>query len=687
MLRLPGLSTTRPLNLELFSPTPPAARRRSSMGASTGRQVVALLMCLVILTSLLVGCASATTTTPTPTGGGPLLLYSNDGPPSIGVVPSSAWPGAVCGNARYLLDSQYMQGADWGYPYYQVTNDPTPWEWTPADFSGAPYSAAEGSPDELGRSGVMAGTIVYEPSGGPEPGVSSEDLPFTHPFVDSSGSINDFEYFVAPDTLYQNEITSGNGAGADPSGEYAPAYAAAKAAPFNFKGSGVLGTEVPSALVPKPYRAPVGSRIAQWGDWIVDCGHTPYHTEAMHLPLFTATAQALSAASGAGPGTSVQLLGNPYVVSQVCFDNVILTQSYTDDPICHPNDTHGIQGCTDGETGNGEGRDLFDHLICELNHDLSAPDSNVMNAKADIYTVPVDSPHIMTFFVDAPPSPGSGYSLQLQYNLTIRDGVTIDLHQDGKPNELAVTVTMNPNGYAPAPLRPGVPTYLTWSQLEAMDAALPSSVVSSLNQLCSGLLEGGLSTCGIWVTQYSNVYPSKFDSPIDFSSGASQLLSGFKSTGSGLGIQVDDSQPFPIIGGIRLQWVSCGTPTSCARVGPAPLPIHVTPTPQPLRVLGIGTRVSPSPTNNCIGSPLTFTATVVTNGEQGPVTYQWVTSDGTTTQPVTINIAQGTSTVSVSTKWAPSTAGTHWAELKILSPQPAAANTLSSRAYFQMVLC
>lgn len=585
-------------------------------------------------------------------------------------VSSSEWPGALCGDGQFLISSQKDGDSVSGY---SVKSDPAPWEWTPADFSGAPYSATESTPDELDNYGVMSGTIVYQPSDGPEPGVSSNDLPFTHLFVDSSGSFNDFEYFVAPDKPYNNEVAPGNGAVADPSGEYAPAYAAAKKPPFNFTGPGVLGTEVPSALVPKPYRASVGSRIAQWGGWIVDCGHNnPYHTEGMHVPILTATAKQLPA----GSGTSVQLLGNPYVVSQTCFDNVILKETYRDDPNCRPYDSYGSGGCTGGETDHGEGHDLYDHLICELNHDLKST-SNVVNAKADIYTVPVDAPHIMTFFVDAPPSPGSGYSLTLQYNLTLRDGVTIDMYQDGKPGELAVTVTMNPNGFAPAPLGPGSDRYLTWAQLETMDPALSSDTVNSLNDACTFL-----GTCGIHVSQYSNVYPSKFDSPIDYTGGASQLLSSLRSTGSGLGIQVDDTQPFPIIGGIQLQWVTCGTSTSCTHVGPGPQPIHVTTQPQPLMVLGTGN--SSSQATNCVGgTPPTFSGTIITNGEQGSVTYKWQRSDGTASQPVTTNISQGTSTISVSTTWVPTMPGKYWAALAITSPQSIASN----KANFQMVLC
>jgi hypothetical protein len=698
MPRFHGLSTSGHLNQKRFPPPIPV-RRRSSTRASAVSQVVAPLMCLVVLASLLVGCSTTTTPTPTPTGGEPPLLYTADPAPTIGVS-SSMWPGAVCGGGRYLQDSSYTpfttlpDGTN--VPPLQVKNDPTAFEWTPADFSGAPYTGTEGSPDELENSGVTSGTIVYEPSykDGEPYGVSSNDLPFTHPFGNDAVpfSFNDFEYFVAPDAQYYSELGPGNGAGADPASEYASAYAAVGVSKISTsttvrtlgKVPGVMGMEMDSGLVPKPYRAQVGDRIAMWGRWIVDCGHQPYHTE-IHPPLMMATAHTLPAGSGTGPGTSVQILGRPYLVSQVCFDNAILnTPSYTGDPNCHPNE--GVQSCTDGVTDHGEGRDLYDHLICELNHDAFAScpasfpgceHSNDMNAKPDVYTVPFDGTPSMTFYVDPPTAtpPGSGYSLQVRYNLTVRDGVTVVMNQAGS-GELRVEVIMNSNAYVPAPLNPSQDRYLTWAQLEAMDKDLPSSVTSNLDNVSYYF-----GTNGIHVAQYSNVYPSTFDNPIDFTSGASQLLTNLKSTSSGLGIRVDDSQPFPIIGGIQLQWVMCGTPTGCTHVGPVPQPIRVTPQPQPLMVLGTGSTVDH--TDNCIGEAPTFTGTILTNGQPGQVTYEWQRSDGTTSQPESISIPQGTSTVSVRTKWGPSKPGGYWAELVVTAPQ----STASNKAPFKISVC
>src|SRR5262249_29125356 len=118
------------------------------------------------------------------------ILYTDQAPPSPDPTTGSNWEQA-CYNKRFLQDSS----AD-GSVFQKVTNADPRWEWVPA----------HNHIDEQDTSGVLSGTIVYVlPGDGFGPGVSSEDVPFTHPFG------NDAEFFIAPDPKYTGLLAGSNG--------------------------------------------------------------------------------------------------------------------------------------------------------------------------------------------------------------------------------------------------------------------------------------------------------------------------------------------------------------------------------------------------------------------------------------------------------------------------------------------
>src|SRR5262249_15662081 len=187
----------------------------------------------------------------------------------------------------------------------------------------------------------FSGTLVQEPQ------YSGPYLWFTHPFG------FDWEFHIAPDPDYgallapSNGCTSFNGSAVcvDSNGTtivpenvcvnsvvpkvddkpnvdnevlcaVLDAHAEQVPLPMSPLGVlGVLGIETDQGLVPPDYRARVhkGDRIAVFGRWIADCGHTDFHTE-VHPPLLMAFGRQIAGAAGQ-PVTFSEVISRPYLVS------------------------------------------------------------------------------------------------------------------------------------------------------------------------------------------------------------------------------------------------------------------------------------------------------------------------------------------------------------------------------------
>ena len=114
--------------------------------------------------------------------------------------------------------------------------------------------------------GTAAGTVVGH--GG--------DLPFSHPFGD------DLTFNVKLDRPYANLAQQVGTASSD-------------------IPTGSLHTEIPEGLLPRGTDGQIqpdfvvqdGDQVAAYGPWILDCGHTDFHTE-IHPPSFVAFGSASS---------------------------------------------------------------------------------------------------------------------------------------------------------------------------------------------------------------------------------------------------------------------------------------------------------------------------------------------------------------------------------------------------------
>lgn len=209
----------------------------------------------------------------------------------------------------HLLEISRANGTPWVNPPFDTSNP----NWSSNVVGGKTFDGSSSHPfewvsvlnpsveqdDEVG----MAGTVIV-------PDLSGDDLPFTHPFG------NDFEFTIVPDAAYLPLLAPAN---RDSRGVYSESWPPARQL-FGADPAGVLALEVDAALVPEADRVKHADRIAVYGRWIVDAGHSEFHTE-IHPPLLMAGARCVDATGKPVPPaldaiTHVQFWSRPYQPAQ-----------------------------------------------------------------------------------------------------------------------------------------------------------------------------------------------------------------------------------------------------------------------------------------------------------------------------------------------------------------------------------
>ncbi len=211
----------------------------------------------------------------------------------------------------HLLHISKIQGDDWVNPVY----NPSSADWAPQVAGGSTYDGSDTHPfewvsvlnptveqdDEVGVAGFAVGVDL-----------SSADLPFTHPFG------GDFEFGIAPDAQYAGLLAQANHDPNAKNDNIKNAFPDGRR--IGLPVNGALPMEVEAGMVPDAYRAQVGDRVAAYGRWIVDAGHTPFHSE-IHPPLLLARARAVNSQDAnaypdASAVTLLQLWSRPYQAAQ-----------------------------------------------------------------------------------------------------------------------------------------------------------------------------------------------------------------------------------------------------------------------------------------------------------------------------------------------------------------------------------
>jgi len=256
---------------------------------------------------------------------------------------------------------------------------------------------------------------------------------------------------------------------------------------------GVLGVETDQDLVPPAYRAREGDRVVVLGRWIADCGHTDFHAE-IHPPLLLVTARAAG-----GAATAVSLISRPWLVGQRFQPD--------DEPIRQ-------------------------HLLNEVIK-VETFRSTRVEAHPRILP-PFSRPARIDFTVRPPRRRSPKDRLVVSYHFTVRRGVNVAVSHTGS-DAAAVRIDLDPAAYQTAPL----PRRKAWN-LPVAFIGRQTDVIDKI-QLANliGHPLAGLLLQRDWLTD-------RYDAPVAASPHDSE-------TGT-TPYNLDDGQPFPIYGWMRVEW-------------------------------------------------------------------------------------------------------------------------------------
>lgn len=340
------------------------------------------------------------------------------------------------------------------------------------------------------------------------PGISAGDVPFVHPFG------FDYEFYIAPDAQYNALLAPSNVAPA-PGSDYDTAKNQANGR-LGLSVPGVLGVETDQYLVPGDYRAQDGDRVAVLGRWIVDCGHSDFHSE-IHPPLVHVWARP----SPLHPTlrTESRIIGRPFLVSQ--------------------------------EFGDGA---LREHLFNEVEKALTFQSLRV-EAHPQIKPKPFEGVYLLSYTL-RPPTPRQSPSdtLFVSYHFTIRGvpgqgGVAVQV-VDGGSDSVNVIIVLNDVSYTP----PSLPHKNDWSlSLDDLDRLNPDAASIYRDVIFGSLL---LNPIGAGVLA-QGILTDRFDAPLASSPHDNEnvvSLVPVASLPNPTPVSTDNNQPFPIYGWVSVQW-------------------------------------------------------------------------------------------------------------------------------------
>lgn len=430
--------------------------------------------------------------------------------------PPPSGPAVVSpGPLPHLLHISKIQGDNWVNPAYDTSSA----TWSSRVAGGTTYDGSEAHPlewvsvlnpaveqdDEVGVAGFAAAVDL-----------SDADLPFTHPFG------GDFEFGIVPDAEYAGLLAPSNHDPNAPNKNIANAFPEGRR--IGLPVAGALPMEVEAGMVPAAYRAQAGDRVAAYGRWIIDAGHQDFHAE-IHPPLLLARARAVNSQDAdtypdASAVTLLQLWSRPYQAAQ----------KFTD--------------------GGSKNLSLQSYLtnIAETLGDI--------RAYPPTFPKPFDGIHLVSFLVRPPvPAPPPGpralgpAHLECSYSFTTNKACGVQVQQSSSdPDAVEVILALNSAGYPSAPEPPGT---LVKYKIDDLVHQIPADL-GTLTTFLIGAVEAyqskfGLSEADLYVRTY-NPLPAP-----DLSTHAVPFTPLDNLPRSA--VNVDDTQPFPVIGWLKLKWV------------------------------------------------------------------------------------------------------------------------------------
>jgi len=255
---------------------------------------------------------------------------------------------------------------------------------------------------------------------------------------------------------------------------------------------GVLGVETDQDLIPAAYRAREGDRVILLGRWIADCGHADFHAE-IHPPLLMVSARA-----DGRTATVVSLIGRPWLV---------------------------------GQRFQADDAPIRRHLLNEVIK-VETFRSTRVEAHPRILP-PFSRPVSIEFTVRPPRRRFPKERLAISGHFTVRSGVHVAV--SGGDGAVAVRIDLDPAAYkvAPLPRRKdwNLPIEFLGRQTDVIDKI---QLVNLIGHPLAGLL-----LQRDWLTD-------RYDAPV--------AVSAHDSEAGPMPYSVDDGQPFPIYGWMRVVW-------------------------------------------------------------------------------------------------------------------------------------
>ena len=428
--------------------------------------------------------------------------------PALGTVFVSPGP------LPHLLHITNIQGQDWTNPPYNVSSS----NWSSQVVGGATYDASDAHPyewvsvlnptleqdDEVGVAGFAVAVDL-----------SGADLPFTHPFG------TDFEFGVVPDAAYTNLLAPSNNDPNSTNDNIKNAFSQGRG--IGLQVSGALPMEVEAGMVPETYRPALGDRVAMYGRWIVDDGHPDFHSE-IHPPLVLARAQVVNAQGAAAypDGSAItfmQLWSRPYQAAQKF---------------------------TDGGSTNLSLQSYLTNISETLGTIVAYP---------PVFPKPFDGIHMVSFVVRPPvPTPPPTKTavlgpaqLQCSYSFTTNKACGVQVQQSlSDPNAVEVILVLNSVAY---PSLPEPPSTKVGYKIDDLRGDIPgdeSTLTTILVDIVSGyqsIKSGG----ELYVRRYNPLpAPDVTTHAVPFTPLSTLPRSS---------VNVVDTQPFPIVGWVKLMWV------------------------------------------------------------------------------------------------------------------------------------
>lgn len=389
------------------------------------------------------------------------------------------------------------------------------WEWTPVL---KPTAAAEDR--TVGIIGVIQ---AAQTSGDSKPGVSFGDVWFDHPFgsdydMDVAWPANaNQDYLVAPPVT--NNLN-------DP--DYVEQNNRNQAALKQFgPGGKAIHVEMESGLLPNIYRPQLNDSVAVFGRWIVDCGHDAYQSE-IHPPLLL-----VRATPNGNLSTQSHVISRPFLA---------------------------------GQDFDGEG--LYDYLLKQLGQLVglslgTGPFAliDTISARTNVLTTPFSGLHIFIYKLRPPVQRPPNMKLLVSYHFTVKSSVAVQLSNVGDADgTVAMIVVLNQIGYKPATLTQRTNMTVPLSAIEQehnlgpfIKGAQAGGTLVLANPAAAAVLQKGVQT-----DQYT-VDPNYAEPPD---------IQRFADTLPGITeVTVDDNQPYPIRGSIKVSWG-----TDPATIGPITVP-------------------------------------------------------------------------------------------------------------------